>query len=497
MRRNDEIDADAAERLAPSHLVISPGPGRPGEPGRRSRSSAGSHRRCRRSGCLGHQAIVEAFGGEIGQAQRLVHGKASAISHDGSGIFAGLPQAFQAARYHSLAADARLRGAGGLGDDRGRRGDGGAPPHAARRRRPVSPGIRADPGRPAPLPQLPGGTVIQHALAGLLDGRRAHARRRPRCDGLDHDRRGDAGADRRVPRRAAVKGETPDEIAGFAEAIRGHVLAVRPQRNDLVDTAGTGGDGQATINISTGAALVAAAAGAAVAKHGNRAVSSASGSADVLEALGFSLERRRSALPARSTSSASASCSRRRTTPASVTLPLCDGSSRRERCSTCSARSPTRRARARRSSASTSRPSCARSPRCSSRLGARRAFVVHGAFGIDELSPAGPNLVCEVVDGGVRERERRPARPRRDRCAPEELRGGSPGENAAAIRAIFAGEERRRTPRRDPAQRGGRDRRRRPRRGPARRAGARARDASTPEPPRSGSTRSSPSRSDG
>ena len=87
-----------------------------------------------------------------------------------------------------------------------------------------------------------------------------------------------------------LKGETPDEIAGFAEAIRGHVLAVRPQREDLVDTAGTGGDGQQTINISTGAALLAAAAGAGVAKHGNRAVSSASGSADVLEALGFSLE---------------------------------------------------------------------------------------------------------------------------------------------------------------------------------------------------------------
>src|SRR3989442_4417023 len=87
-----------------------------------------------------------------------------------------------------------------------------------------------------------------------------------------------------------AKGETADEITGCAEAMRAHVLPVKPKRDDLVDTAGTGGDNAHTLNISTAAALVAAAAGAAVAKHGNRSVSSQSGSADVLEALGFDLE---------------------------------------------------------------------------------------------------------------------------------------------------------------------------------------------------------------
>jgi len=105
VRRNDEIGADEAERLAPSHLVVSPGPGRPAESG----ATVEIVRRLAPTTptlgvCLGHQAIVEAFGGRIGQAQQLLHGKASVVHHDGRGLFAGLPDRFEAGRYHSLAA---------------------------------------------------------------------------------------------------------------------------------------------------------------------------------------------------------------------------------------------------------------------------------------------------------------------------------------------------------------------------------------------------------
>jgi anthranilate synthase/aminodeoxychorismate synthase-like glutamine amidotransferase len=105
VRRNDAITLEEAERLAPSQLVISPGPGVP--------ASAGvSIELIRRLGpriptlgvCLGHQAIVEAFGGTVGAAKTLVHGKSSAVHHDQRGIFSGLPQDFEAGRYHSLAA---------------------------------------------------------------------------------------------------------------------------------------------------------------------------------------------------------------------------------------------------------------------------------------------------------------------------------------------------------------------------------------------------------
>jgi anthranilate phosphoribosyltransferase len=221
--------------------------------------------------------------------------------------------------------------------------------------------------------------------------------------------------------------------------MRDHVVAVRPVRDDLVDTAGTGGDGARTLNISTAAAVVAAAAGAAVAKHGNRAVSSACGSADVLEALGLRLqlppERIAASIdrlgfgfmfaPSHHPAMRHAAPVRRELatrTVFNVLGPLTNPAGARAQLVGVysAALVPTLAA-------------------VLADLGARRAFVVHGFAGIDELSPAGPNVVCEVVDGDVRERAVDPEALGLERCEPAELDGGSPEENARAIRDVLAG----------------------------------------------------------
>ena len=281
--------------------------------------------------------------------------------------------------------------------------------------------------------------MIQAALAKLLDG---HDLSRPRArEVMGEIMRGEATPAQiggfLVALRA--KGETADEITGCAEAMREHVVPVRAERDDLVDTAGTGGDGARTLNISTAAAIVAAAAGAAVAKHGNRAVSSASGSADVLEALGFSLEQPPERIarsidelgfgfmfaPAHHPAMRHAAPVRRELatrTVFNVLGPLTNPAGARSQVLGVYA------------------PELVRTvAEVLAQLGTRRAFVVHGAQGIDELSPAGPNLVCEVVDGDVRERELDPLDLGVPRCDPAELRGGSAEENAQTILSILGG----------------------------------------------------------
>jgi anthranilate phosphoribosyltransferase len=282
--------------------------------------------------------------------------------------------------------------------------------------------------------------MIQQAIAQLLDGRDLDSVTAKAA--MDEIMSGEATQAQTAGFLVALsaKGETADEIAGCAEAMRAHVIPVTPARVDLVDTAGTGGDGARTLNISTAAALVAAATGAAVAKHGNRAVSSASGSADVLEALGFDLELEPDRIarsidelgfgfifaPAHHPGFRHAAPVRRELgvrTVFNMLGPLTNPAAARAQI--------------------VGVYSAELAPVIAEvlcRLGTSRAFVVHGAGGIDELSPAGPNLVCEVEDGAVRARTIDPLDLGVARCAPSDLRGGSPEENATAIRDVLGGE---------------------------------------------------------
>ncbi len=285
-----------------------------------------------------------------------------------------------------------------------------------------------------------GATAIVYALSRIVEGHdltRAEARAAMGAIMAGEATQGQIGG---LLIALRMKGENVEEIAGCAEAMRALSLPVRPQRTDLVDTAGTGGDGAHTLNISTAAALLAAAAGAAVAKHGNRAVSSASGSADVLEALGFRLDL----APERVAASIDELGFGFLFAPSHHPAMRHAGPVRRELATRTvfNVLGPlTNPAGARAQVVGVYSERLVRTlADVIVSLGAHRAFVVHGAGGIDELSPTGPSLVAEVQDGAVREHVVDPAELGLPPAHIDELAGGNASENAAAIRAIFAGE---------------------------------------------------------
>jgi anthranilate phosphoribosyltransferase len=242
-----------------------------------------------------------------------------------------------------------------------------------------------------------------------------------------------------------MRGETVDELAGFAEAMRARVLHVDAPPG-TVDTCGTGGDRSGTLNISTAAAFVVAAAGVPVAKHGNRAVTSRSGSADVLEALGVRTDH----------GAESAAAALREVGFAFLFAPGFHpamrhaGPTRREigvRTAFNLLGPITNPAGARRQVVGVGDPAAA--PRLAEvlrALGAERALVVHGS-GLDELPLDGTGVVHDVTPAGV---ERWTVDPAAVGLAPaptSALAGGDPAENAALVEGVVAGADR--SPRRD------------------------------------------------
>lgn len=240
-----------------------------------------------------------------------------------------------------------------------------------------------------------------------------------------------------------TRGLAPSEVAGGVEALRGAMIPVAaPDRDTLVDTCGTGGGSVSTFNISTAAALVVAAGGVRVAKHGNRSFTSKCGSADVLEALGVAVQLTPGAM-ARVLAEAGI---------VFMFAPLLHpamrhvGPVRRELGITTimNLLGPlTNPAGARRQVVGVADPAFLELVvRALAELGHERAMVVHGEPGLDEISPCGPTRVAELRGGAVSTWQVAPGDLGLDEVAPGELAGGEPAENAAVIRAVVSGEDR-------------------------------------------------------
>jgi anthranilate synthase/phosphoribosyltransferase len=301
--RNDALTVEEAAALGPRGVIISPGPGTPHEAG----ISMDLIRRLPPEipilgVCLGHQAIGAAFGGSVGRAPKPVHGKTASIRHDGSELYRGVRNPFRAGRYHSLVVSADgLPGALQVTA----RTDDGLVMGLRHRERPVHgvqfhpESILTDDGKIllanflracGEIPRMKEGIEIREAIARVARGEplgRAGARA-----AMGTILSGEA-----TPAQIAglvlglrVRGEALEEIVGFVEAMRAAAVPLDRPRPEAIDLCGTGGDGAGTFNISTAASLVAAACGLKVAKHGNRSISSRSGSADVLEALGIPID---------------------------------------------------------------------------------------------------------------------------------------------------------------------------------------------------------------
>ncbi|HJP33191.1 MAG: anthranilate phosphoribosyltransferase [Candidatus Latescibacteria bacterium] len=236
------------------------------------------------------------------------------------------------------------------------------------------------------------------------------------------------------------KGETVDEITGFAEVMRSKATPITGGREPLVDTCGTGGDSSGTFNISTTVAFVAAGAGCTVAKHGNRAMSSRSGSADVLAALGVNVEASPETVgkcldeagmgfmfaPALHGAMKHAIGPRKELgtrTVFNVLGPL------------------TNPAGARRQLIGVFAPDLTETMAgVLGALGSERAFVVHGSDGLDEITVTGPSRVSELLDGEVRTYEIEPGDFGIKPATAADLQGGDATENAGILKSVLDGE---------------------------------------------------------
>ncbi len=485
VERNDAISAGEALGLGPAGVVISPGPGTPAEAG----ISADVVRAAAAAGvpvlgvCLGHQVIAEVFGGTVCRAPRPVHGKTDEVTHDATGLFEGIPNPFTATRYHSLcvevssiAAPLEVQATTADGVVQAIRHTGlpvfGVQFHPEsvltpegtkllanfldvsgevpleKRADEAPAAIAAAGGTARSSARLAEVTTVSGAIARVTGGNALDEDEAERVMGIIMDGEATPSQISALIVAMRMKGETVDEITGFARAMRDRATPVHPSTAGFIDIVGTGGDGLHTFNISTTATFVVAGAGVPVAKHGNRAVSSSAGSADVLEALGIDISLGPADI-ARCVDEVGVGFMFAQTLHASMRHA---GPTRREigiRTVFNILGPLTNPASAKRQLLGVYDPRLAPVlAEVSGNLGSERVLVVHGHPGMDEVSTSGPTTVAEYdrSAGGVRTYTIEPEQVGIARSTLADVAGGDPAANAVLVRAVLEGE---RGPRRD------------------------------------------------
>ena len=450
--RNDQVTMNQLVALNPSHLVISPGPG---EPIKDDGISADAIRyfdgKIPVLGvCLGHQCLSVVFGGKVDRAQRLMHGKTSKVSHNGQGIFKGVPSPFEAMRYHSLVVydpiPAELEVTAITPEEE---------IMGLKHREHQTYGVQF---HPESILTEHGKQILKNFLdlnpASTAGGEQSMlkpfiAKTINRID-LNSEEAEEAmniimtGQATQAQIGAylvalRMKGETIPEIKGSVRAMRANAVKVKLNITEPVyDIVGTGGDGAHTFNISTAAAFVVAGTGRKVAKHGNRAQSSHCGAADVLSALGVSLEltpeqiaqaieqigigfmfaakfhpAMKHAIGPRKeigqrtifnilgplTNPAGANIQLTGVFSPDLTEPLAN---------------------------------------VLNELGSKAALVIHGANGLDELNTTGINRVSHLRDGTVETYNLNPTDLGLAPSTVQDLRGGTPDESALMMRELLS-----------------------------------------------------------
>jgi len=444
--RNDALGLDTIRKLKPEAIVISPGPGDPDQAGISLDVIRELSGKIPIFGvCLGMQCIGQAFGGTIVRAKRLMHGKTSQIRHDGRTVFSGLDSPLEVGRYHSLVIDPASLPACLEVSATSEEGEIMAVRHKTLRVEGVQfhpESVLTPSGRRILYNFVTGeesGMRVKEGIDQVISGRSLTQKQAEEMMRLIMDGEATPAQISALVTGLRLKGETVDEITGFARAMRGKVTRVKTPPGLLVDTCGTGGDKSRSFNVSTAAAFVAAGAGVRVAKHGNRSVSSQCGSADVLAAAGVNIMA-----PVATVEKALADNG-----IAFFFAPLFHPAMKH-------ALGPRREIGIRtvfNFLGPLSNPAGAQAQVIGvydadltetmaavlGELGSKAAWVVHGLDGLDEITLTGKTKVSALRDGKIETFYIDPVDLGLEPCEPKDLVGGSATENAATLRAVLGG----------------------------------------------------------